>query len=160
MKTDHDHRLECVAVLLACAHVAEESLVAPQTILTLLILHFYIVVSEYGKDSADAEIVLLKRKGKIDVRSTSVADFIRENILKQKSYYQLVSCSISVNKKGLTLRARCQPLFYWFVAFLFGEEGCLYSLREGRLRPKPPSNAVVYLRPDKRFDVLYSSVAE
>ena len=123
-------------------------------------LHFYIVVSEYGKDGADTEIVLLKRKGKIDVRSTSVADFIRENILKQKSYYQLVSCSISVNKKGLTLRARCQPLFYWFVAFLFGEEGCLYSLREGRLRPKPPSNAVVYLRPDKRFDVLYSSVAE
>lgn len=87
MKTDHDHRLECVVVLLACAHVAEESLVAPQTILTLLILHFYIVVSEYGKDGADAEIVLLKRKGKIDVRSTSVADFIRENILKQKSYW-------------------------------------------------------------------------
>lgn len=46
----------------------------------------YIVVSEYGKDGADEEIVLLKRKGKIDVRSTSVADFIRENILKQKSY--------------------------------------------------------------------------
>ena len=52
-----------------------------------LILHFYIVVSEYGMDGADAEIVLLKRKGKIDVRSTSVADFIRENILKQKSYW-------------------------------------------------------------------------
>ena len=52
-----------------------------------LILHFYIVVSEYGKDGADAEIVLLKRKGKIDVRSTSVADFIWENILKQKSYW-------------------------------------------------------------------------
>lgn len=52
-----------------------------------LILHFYIVVSEYGKDGADAEIVLLKRKGKIDVRSTPVADFIRENILKQKSYW-------------------------------------------------------------------------
>ena len=34
------------------------------------------------EDGADAEIVLLKRKGKIDVRSTSVADFIRENILK------------------------------------------------------------------------------
>lgn len=49
-------------------------------------LHFYIIVSEYGKDGADTEIVLLKRKGKIDVRSTSVADFIRENILKQKSY--------------------------------------------------------------------------
>ena len=123
-------------------------------------LHFYIVVSEYGKDGADAEIVLLKRKGKIDVRSTSVADFIRENILKQKSYKQLVFFSISDNKQGLTLRARCQPLFYWFVAFLFGEEVCLYSLREGRFRPKPPSNAVVYLRPDKRFDVLYSSVAE
>ena len=58
-----------------------------QTILTPLILHFYIVVSEYGKDGADAEIVLLKRKGKIDVRSTSVADFIWENILKQKSYW-------------------------------------------------------------------------
>lgn len=52
-----------------------------------LILHFYIVVSEYGKDGADAEIVLLKRKGKIDVRSTSVVDFIRKNILKQKSYW-------------------------------------------------------------------------
>ena len=51
-----------------------------------LILHFYIVVSEYGKDGADAEIILLKRKGKIDVHSTSVADFIRENILKQKPY--------------------------------------------------------------------------
>ena len=51
-----------------------------------LILHFYIVLNEYGKDGADAEIVLLKRKGKIDVRSISVADFIRENILKQKSY--------------------------------------------------------------------------
>lgn len=95
MKTDHDHRLvsscpsscPCVAVLLACAPVAEESLVAPQTILIPLILHFYIVVSEYGKDGADAEIVLLKRKGKIDVRSTPVADFIRENILKQKSYW-------------------------------------------------------------------------
>ena len=160
MKTDHDHRLECVAVLVACAHVAEESLVAPQTILTPLILHFYIVVSEYGKDGADAEIVLLKRKGKIDVRSTSVADFIRENILKQKSYKQLVLFSISDNKQGLTLRARCQPLFYWFVAFLFGEEVCLYSLREGRFQPKPLSNAVVYLRPDKRFDVLYSSVTE
>ena len=49
-------------------------------------LHFYIIVSEYGKDGADTEIVLLKSKGKIDVRSTSVADFIRENILKQKSY--------------------------------------------------------------------------
>ena len=74
-------------MLLACAPVAEESLVAPQTILPPLILHFYIVVSEYGKDGADAEIVLLKRKGKIDVRSTSVADFIWENILKQKSYW-------------------------------------------------------------------------
>ena len=52
-----------------------------------LILHFYIVVSEYGKDGADAEIVLLKRKDKIDVRFTSVADFIWENILKQKSYW-------------------------------------------------------------------------
>ena len=74
-------------MLLACAPVAEESLVAPQTILIPLILHFYIVVSEIGKDGAVAEIVLLKRKGKIDVRSTSVADFIRENILKQKSYW-------------------------------------------------------------------------
>ena len=109
-----------------------------------LILHFYIVVSEYGKDGADAEIVLLKRKGKIDVRSISVADFIRENILKQKSYKQLVFFSISDNKQGLTLRARCQPLFYWFVVFLFGEEvyalqprflpTCLAPLRSNGLR--------------------------
>ena len=69
-------------MLLACAPVAEESLVAPQTILIPLILHFYIVVSEYGMDGADAEIVLLKRKGKIDVHSTSVPDFIRVKNLK------------------------------------------------------------------------------
>ena len=70
---------------------------------------------------------MLKRKGKIDVRSISVADFIRENILKQKSYKQLVFFSISDNKQGLTLRARYQPLFYWFVVFLFGEE--VYALQ-------------------------------
>ena len=98
-----------------------------------LILHFYIVLNEYGKDGADAEIVLLKRKGKIDVRSISVADFIRENILKQKSYKQLVFFSISDNKQGLTLRARYQPLFYWFVVFLFGEE--VYALQPRFCQP-------------------------
>ena len=137
MKTDHDHRHDHrLAHTLRCFWLVRPLPKNPRLLRRLsppLILHFYIVVSEYGKDSADAEIVLLKRKGKIDVRSTSVADFIRENILKQKSYYQLVSCSISVNKKGLTLRARCQPLFYWFVVFLFGEE--VYALQPRFCQP-------------------------
>ena len=93
MKTDHGHRhdhrlahaLRCFWLVrpLPKNHWLLRRLSSP------LILHFYIVVSEYGKDGADAEIVLLKSKGKIDVRSTSVADFIRENILGR--FYKLVS---------------------------------------------------------------------
>ena len=88
MKTDHDHRLVYALRSIWLVHPLPKN---PWLLADYppppLILHFYIVVSEYGKDGADAEIVLLKRKGKIDVRSTSVADFIRENILKQKSYW-------------------------------------------------------------------------